>query len=629
MTDGGTRRAVIGVLAAVVSMPVLAAAPATADDRAPHCPDIHVLAVQGSGQARVDAPTEQDTGELAGVIVPVLNAAEDEGYTVERTYVSYPADTGAAGVAAAYKSSVLDGYQRLAQVAGRVVYQCPDTKLIALGYAQGGQAVSMWAQQVAAGKTGQVTPDAVALAVTFGDPTRAAGAPLFASRPAQVGPGPWPGLEQGTPPSVGKFADLYVPPQGQGIGPERDIAASFGRLDGRVAQWCLPGDLSCSAPKSISLARAALGVAGQSSGDFTRDPFGVAGQLAAATANTVASGVATFADKDIRGRNLANVYFDPGASISQRLEQAADPRNADQQTDPLTAVLKMGQIVMSSVTSFLGQVFNSGTLSSLINAGVQVAASAAQGAAGNAAKGMIAGPEAAAAAAAEGAVAGAAAAAPGLVAPVVRIAGNTLTAALNIVPPQSAEKKVSSVFDLLINEVQANADLPALLLDSRLWSQTATQGGYRADRVATDGSTPADITADWIIAAGRDYHRARADSETTKNSEKASGAPSPTARYDRGPGGAVQAPVSDRPDLSAAATTDTTGDVRLFTAPPVPAQPDGSPPPAPIVWISDGPAPVADRLVAAADGDNPAAVLMRLGSPVVAATTAIAKAAPK
>lgn len=611
----------------VVLASAVVAGPATAQTPPDSCPDIHVVAVEPSTQPTVDAPTEQDTGELAAVIVPALTAAETEGYKIERTYVPYPADTAGQGVSAAYKSSVLDGYQRTAQVAARVVQQCPTSKLIALGYGQGGQAVSMWAQQVAAGKSAQVKADNVALVVTFGDPTRAADAPLFANRAGQIGPGPWPGISGQKQPSAAKYPDMYTSPTGQGIGPERDIAASFGLLDGRVAQWCVHGDLSCSAPKSISLARAALAITGQSSLDFSRDPFGVAATLAAATANVVGNGLGTFASEDIQGESLADVYFDSDASISKRLEEAADPRNADQQTNPLVGVLKLGQIVMSSVTSFIGQVLDTDVLSSLLDAGAQVVTSAVTGAVAAGVPALAGGPAAAAAAAGAGAAAGAAStAATAFASPVIDLASNAVEAAVNIVPPSSAEKKVSSVFDLLINEVKANSDLPALLMDSRLWSQATTHAGYRTDRVALDGSTPAEITADWIIAAGRDYAAARANSETSKTPpQKQPDTAPPTARYDQGGDGAVSAVVQDRPDLSATAKSDTPNDVRLLTAPtPSPPTP-ATASPAAISWIPDGSASVAARLVAASDGQNPAAVLLRLGSPVLAAVSATSK----
>lgn len=489
----------------------------------------------------------------------------------------------------------------------------------------------MWAQQVAAGKAEQVKAENVALVVTFGDPTRAADAPLFPNRAGQIGPGRWPGISGNTAPSATKFPDMYSSPTGQGIGPERDIAASFGSLDGRVAQWCVSGDLSCSAPKSISLARAGMAIAGQSSLDFSRDPFGVAATLAAATANVVGNGLGTFVGEDIEGESLADAYFDPDASISQRLEQAADPRSADQQTNPLAGVLKLGQIVMSSVTSFIGQILDTEVLSSLLDAGAQVITSAVTGAAAAGIPALAGGPAAAAAAAGAGAAAGASAtAASAFAAPVIDLATNAAAAAINIIPPSSAEKKVSSVFDLLINEVHANADLPALLMDSRLWSQASTHAGYRTDRVALDGSTPAEITADWIIAAGRDYARAdKHRDEPTTAPQKQSDAAPPTARYDRDHDGAVNAVVGDRPDLDATAKADTPNDVRLTTAPtPTQPTPVGGVPAA-ISWVPDGAASIAARLIQAIEGQDPGAVLLRLGSPVLVAVSATSKESAK
>ncbi|WP_187689682.1 cutinase family protein [Nocardia wallacei] len=631
--------ALTGICVAVFTATVVAVAPsAAADDTAAgNCPDIHVLAVAGTTETNVDAPSDDDRGELSAAVLPVLNAAQAEGLRVERTYVSYPADFGYQGLSTAYKSSVTDGYNRLTQVASRVLYQCPTTKLALLGYSQGGHAVSMLAQQIGAGKAGTITAGDIALVATFGDPTRGPDATLFPGRAGQVGPDPWPGTDKKARPSATKFPDMYSSPKGQGIGPARDIASSFGTLDGRVAQWCLDGDLACSAPKSISLAKVALQIAGQSSLDFSRDPFGVVTSLASATANTLGTGLATFTDKDVKGKNLADVYFDGNASISKRLEEAADPRNADTQTNPLVGLLKAGQMVASSVTTFVGSVLNTSTLSSLINAGVSVASSAATGAAGNAAKSALLGPEVALAAAAEGALAGAASAAPSLVAPLISVVGNTATAALNIIPPQSAEKKVSSIFDLLINEVKANADLPQVLLDSRLWNQQATHGGYRTARVGTDGSTPLDITADWIIAAARDLKKA-ADKETAKKnpptstakattttSASAKPAPVVNARYDRDANGNIVNPAG-APELKADPKADTPGDVRLTTngqtQPPAPTKTTS------LVWLPDGAASIAARIVAT-DPATPAGALLHLGSPVLVAAPAQVKEVSK
>jgi hypothetical protein len=526
-------------------------------------------------------------------------------------------------LSSAYKTSVTDGYNRLTQVAARVLYQCPTTKLVLLGYSQGGHAVSMLAQQIGAGKAGVITAGDIALVATFGDPTRGDTATLFPNRPGQVGPDPWPGTDKKTHPSATKFPDMYDVPKGQGIGPARDLASSFGTLDGRVAQWCVTGDLACAAPKSISLAKVALQIAGQSSLDFTHDPFGVVTSLAAATANTLGTGLATFADKDIKGKNLADMYFDNSASISKRIEDAADPRNAAAQTNPLVGLLKAGQMIASSMTTFLGSVLNTSTLSSLINAGVSVATAAATGAAGNAAKSAVLGPEVALAAASEGALTGAASAAPSLVAPLISVVGNTATAALNIIPPQSAEKKVSSIFDLLINEVKANADLPQVLLDSRLWNQQATHGGYRTARVATDGSTAMDITADWIAAAARDLKTAADNQAAKKHPPTATATTTPvpavTARYDRDKDGTITNPLPAEHPVDP--KTDTPGDVRMLTTPASTPTPTKS---TPLVWVADGPDTIAAR-VAATDPATPAGALLHIGSPVLAAVPAQTK----
>ena len=251
---------------------------------------------------------------------------------------------------------------------------------------------------------------------------------------------------------------------------------------------------------------------------------------------------------------------------------------------------------------------NSATLGSLINAGVQIAGSAATGAATAGIPALAGGPVAAAAAASAGAAAGATAGLPGLIAPAISILGNTATAALNIIPPQSAEKKVSSIFDLLINEVKANQDLPQILTDSRLWNQQATHGGYHTARVAMDGSTPMDITADWIIAAARDLKNTAnaaaakknpppgTTTATTTTSTTAKPAPMVNADYNRDKNGNVINPLQAPPGAAAAAKTDTPGDVRITTnGQTTPQAPTKT---TPLTWVADGANSIAARVVA-------------------------------
>ena len=64
----------------------------------PSCPDLHVLAVQGTSQSSSNAPTKADQGMLSTVIKPVLAAAAtDHKLRVDRTYVPYRANFGNAG----------------------------------------------------------------------------------------------------------------------------------------------------------------------------------------------------------------------------------------------------------------------------------------------------------------------------------------------------------------------------------------------------------------------------------------------------------------------------------------------------------------------------------------------------
>lgn len=87
--------AVAAASVSTVIVSVIVCAPARSQPDS--CPDIHVVAVEPTSRPTVDSPTAQDTGELAAVIVPVLNAAQSQGYEVERTYVPYPADTAGQG----------------------------------------------------------------------------------------------------------------------------------------------------------------------------------------------------------------------------------------------------------------------------------------------------------------------------------------------------------------------------------------------------------------------------------------------------------------------------------------------------------------------------------------------------
>ena len=531
----------------------------------PSCPDLHVLAVQGTSQSSSNAPTKADQGMLSTVIKPVLAAAAtDHKLRVDRTYVPYRANFGNAGGGKSdYRDSATQGLNRLSQLANRVVLQCPATKLVVLGYSQGGHVVDAFASAVAAGQ-GAITPDSIAFVATYGSPTRAPGAPLFPGFPNQVAPRGLPGIGDLKP---AKFADQLTVSDGQGIGPDVDRIANFGPLGGRVADFCIPGDLACSSPRSASLLRLGANVVEQSNLDFSNDPTGTAGRLAAAVADTAVRGTSTIINADTSGSSLADLQVNPNLSISERLSEVSSPRSlsdtlkstggtTDAQAapsttpgsapstsaatpttmapqglggilngqsqgggsakttspnapdakaipegadNPLRAIAKLGTIALNTVGTFATAMLTPENISSMVSAGVGAITASAN-------------PLSAASSAASG----------------TQLASAAMNAGMQAIPPATVVSGVKSIFQTLINEVSANADLPQLVFDARTWNQVAYHGGYTKSPVSTTGASATDVTANWIITAAREYATARERAATPPPAPKA-GTTKPTA----------------------------------------------------------------------------------------------------
>ena len=613
--------------AALLSCATLVAAPARAAE--PSCPDIHVLAVQGTSQSSSNAPTKVDQGMLSSVIRPVLGAAAtDKTLRVDRTYVPYRANFGNRnGVTSDYRDSATQGLNRLSQLANRIVLQCPATKLVVLGYSQGGHVVDAFASSVAAGQ-GSVAPESIAFVATYGSPTRASGAALFPNSPGQVAPRGLPGIGDLKPT---KFADQLTTSQGQGIGPDVDQISDFGALNGRVADFCIDGDLACSSPRSASLLRLGANIVEQSNLDFADDPTGTAARLAAAVADTAVRGTSTVVNADLSGSSLADLAVNPNLSISQRLSEVSSPRSLSSELDsaqagqtqapaatptgtapgltlpgiglptgsatgpttvpgptlgatptapsggglgsilsqeqgqtstspstataapntgsgtgaaangtgqsapaptgadnPLRAIAKLGTIALNTVGTFATAMLTPENIASMVTAGVSAAAASS----GN--------PVAAASGAASG----------------TQLASAAMNAGLQAIPPATAISGVKSIFQTLLNEVSANADLPQLVFDARTWNQVAYHGGYTNSPVSSTGAAATEVTANWIITAARAYAKVRQDANKPTPEPK-SGTTSPTAPYrtttagDTAPAGAIQvntAPVTKTND---------------------------------------------------------------------------------
>ncbi|RDI53938.1 cutinase [Nocardia mexicana] len=326
---------------------VSSAAPATADS---DCPALYALGVQGTGQSSPDAAPTDDTGMLSNIFAPMLAA---EPYRTERAYVPYDAGFGGAvpGGNVSYMESVLGGLERLRSMAESVADRCPRTRLALAGYSQGAHIVSIFAQEIGAGRS-PIPADRVAAVALMGDPTRLPDAPLFPGVPDQISPEPPPGtIADGLAHLIGEQPQTT----GGGIGPVRDLASDFGALTGRVASFCIPGDLTCDAPTASPVLHMLVNIAGQALLP-PDDPMAALSSIADALGRTVREAATDVVQHDIQGLSPGTLAWNQGKTLSERLAEASDPRAL---LDPYTgqpSLIIVATIAVNALTSILGTV---------------------------------------------------------------------------------------------------------------------------------------------------------------------------------------------------------------------------------------------------------------------------------
>ncbi|WP_280422506.1 cutinase family protein [Nocardia carnea] len=314
-----TRRPALAaaVLAAVAGSLCLPGSIAAQPSVGQSCPVLWVLGVQGTGESSPDASETADTGMLGHLLGPVAAAAPD---LVARTYIPYPAAFGGAvgtgGGHDPYTHSVGAGLAALTDTAGQIGTACPGTTLAVVGYSQGAQVVSEFARAVGAGQ-GPVAAERVAGVALYSDPERAPGSPVIPGRPGQLIPEPAPGTN-GV--AVSKVAFTAAPASGGGIATTSGV--DYGALTGRVADICVEGDLSCSAPDRAALLQAAAQIAAQAD---LRDPIAALGSIQSLLSGVLGDAWTSVLLNDFQvGHGW--VDYVPAASLSQRLIEAADPR---------------------------------------------------------------------------------------------------------------------------------------------------------------------------------------------------------------------------------------------------------------------------------------------------------------
>ena len=446
-----------------------------------------------------ELPTNTPTGIFADSLNPVL-ADNELNKNIATIFIPYQAK-GKEKAGEVYSKTLTDGYARLTQIAYRTTKQCPNTRLILLGQGQAGHLVSFMASEIGAGKS-IVKDNQVAFAATISDPTRGESQPLFPGAAGQTAPSSWGGStktentnsgskkhksntdEQTT--NVTLHADYFTPPEGSGINHKSQQITDFGSLTGRVAQFCLTGDLSCSAPKDAALGRAALVIADQEGADFSKDPVGAANITAQAMSETAATGVVKSLAKDWEGDSLASLKPTGEHSVSDRIEQVAsqgikptpqvtkkrgstsgkddktDEKPTTQVEDSMQALVRTGSIAMQAVTTIAADVLDEQTIASVLAAGVTGGATS---------------PELA-----------------------TILTAKLGTAALKLVPPSSLGSRATSIFEAVTDGIVDNQNLPELVASARTWDQLTTQDGYKTVPVSSTGESTTTVIADWIKA---------------------------------------------------------------------------------------------------------------------------------
>lgn len=493
--------------------------------------------------AVIPVPSSHDanmpTGNGSGIFTDVVNPVAGDGEAAfEAIYIPYQARGEGDDPSAAYSQTLTDGYARLTQISHRVVSQCPDTKLALLGQGQGGHLVSVFASEVGKGNA-VISDQSVAFAATISDPTRAAGQSLFPGVPGQSAPVSWEGdrssntarsqgagssslfggssagsgastttrssatqrqidgAEQTT--SVKLYADLATMPEGAGLNHEAQQIDDFGTLTGRVAQLCVSGDLSCSAPANAALGRAAVAIMEHAGTDFSNDPLAAASAVSQSLTHTAASGVAKSFSEDWEGETIAALTPTGEHSVSERIEQAATPRirtnpqiaatETGTVADSVAALNRAGSIGINAASTVAGDVLDETTIASLLEAGITGGATS---------------PE----------------------------LGATLTAragasALKLIEPRSLGPRLVAVFEALTSNITDNAELPELIAAARTWDRLANADGYRSIPISAGGESATEVLADWLAAAVRDNTTTNEDQDENTEATSATTNPSP------------------------------------------------------------------------------------------------------
>ncbi|MFI6047428.1 cutinase family protein [Nocardia sp. NPDC051321] len=316
------------------------------------CPALYAIGVPGTGESSPDADPADDHGMLSSIFLPMLAAEPDQ---TDRAYVPYEAGFGGAvpGGPVPYAQSVTGGLQRLRSMAQSVADRCQSTRLAVVGYSQGAHIASLFAQEIGRGQS-TIPADRIAGVALLADPTRYPGASLFPGAAGKLAPDPAPGTVAA---DLSALQAQPAPAAGGGIGPLRDLAPDFGALTGRVASFCIDGDLACDSPANTPILHLITNIAGQALLPLD-DPLTALSSITDALAATVSKTATDVVDKDLHGLTPGSLVLSPDKSLSERLAEASDPRSTIDDPTAQSAAVRLATITLNTLTSIVGVVLS-------------------------------------------------------------------------------------------------------------------------------------------------------------------------------------------------------------------------------------------------------------------------------
>ncbi|WP_280421401.1 cutinase family protein [Nocardia carnea] len=479
-----------------VSAPIrAAAAPAEAD-----CPALFAIGVQVPGQAAADTGPTTDSGLLGEVFRPLVNSNDPRSF--QRTYVRHQPVLGGVTTGPGptpYEQGVQQAADELERVGADFLSRCPQSRLAVAGHGHGARVAAVFAESVGR-NSGAVPADRVAAVALFSDPSRPTNSPTFPGAAAARSPSPAPGTagsaikglpELGQQPSTGGGIDTQ----------RRSKPAGFGRLSGRVASFCIAGDLACDTPENAPILKVVSNIASAADG-ANGDPLRALASVTEALAFTSIKAVTDVVNNDVQGKSLASVSLSSQTSLAARLAEASDPRTPLDINKVLQAVLKVGTIALNAVTTVVKAVVTPSNIAEI--------------------------------------------AAAGLANPVMGLAvlGQKLLGAIpQLIPPSTVSRVVNQAFQAVISNVTDNAGL----IDTTTWvkySDALTRrGAYSANPVAAGGQSPVQFTTAWLTALVHDLTAAAPAAQETSTRPTSSVGPTPSTPVSSAPPPSASSPA--------------------------------------------------------------------------------------